>query len=122
MRVLARIPVIETAGQACAAAPPREAAADERPPAATAPETDHAPADPAVTPVDEPRRRSPARGERGRGRREPTFPLRSAVALGILAAVAWSLASWSEQQRLARHRQERMARMSQAFTPQGTTR
>jgi hypothetical protein len=129
MRVLARIPLIDVDAPASVGvvepvSPPevdeRSAATTNEPPSAAP-----APAPAAEAPAPPPRRplrRPPSGSSREGRRRTPGFPLKSVVALGILAVVAWSLASWSEQQRLARHRQERLARISQAFTTQGTTR
>lgn len=49
--------------------------------------------------------RSPARGGR------QSFPGWSVAGLALIAAVAWTLASWHEQERLARQRRpERLAR------------
>lgn len=125
MRVLARIPLIDVDAPAGIvvvepASPPEveddpAGITNEPPAAAPVPE-------PAAEPRARPLRRPPTGSNREGRRRAPGFPVKSVVALGILAAVAWSLASWSEQQRLARHRQERLARISQAFTTQGTTR
>lgn len=126
MRVLARIPRIDAdmpAGVA-AAEPPPEGRDDSAAIVAVAEASAAEPLleAPAGPPSDRPLPRALGRSSRDDRRRAPGFPLKSVVALGILAAVAWSLASWSEQQRLARHREERMARISQAFQTQGTTR
>jgi hypothetical protein len=40
----------------------------------------------------------------GSGRRRPQFPAGSIAGLMALAAVAWALATWHEQDRLARQR------------------
>lgn len=106
MRVLARIP--ELAAEIPAAAP---AAKPCRPA-------------PPLT-GREPERRGSHGGvcrPRANRRRQPPFPTRPVIALGLLAAFAWSLASWNEFRRVARNRQERLARVSQTFSPQATTR
>lgn len=38
------------------------------------------------------------------GRRRPPFPTWSVAALSVIAAIAWTLATWHEQERLARQR------------------
>lgn len=40
----------------------------------------------------------------GAGRRRPPFPARSIATLAVIAAIAWTLATWHEQERLARQR------------------
>jgi hypothetical protein len=41
----------------------------------------------------------------GAGRRRPPFPAWSVATLTVIAAIAWTLATWHEQERLARQRQ-----------------
>jgi len=46
----------------------------------------------------------------GAGRRRPPFPTWSVASLAVIAAIAWTLATWHEQARLARQRRpERLA-------------
>jgi hypothetical protein len=40
----------------------------------------------------------------GAGRRRPPFPTWSVASLAVIAAIAWTLATWHEQARLARQR------------------
>jgi len=40
----------------------------------------------------------------GAGRRRPSFPTWSVASLAVIAAIAWTLATWHEQERLARQR------------------
>ena len=40
----------------------------------------------------------------GAGRRRPPFPSWSVATLAVIAAIAWTLATWHEQERLARQR------------------
>lgn len=40
----------------------------------------------------------------GAGRRRPPFPVWSVATLAVIAAIAWTLATWHEQERLARQR------------------
>jgi hypothetical protein len=40
----------------------------------------------------------------GAGRRRPPFPAWSVATLAVIAAIAWILATWHEQERLARQR------------------
>lgn len=40
----------------------------------------------------------------GAGRRRPPFPAWSVATLAVIAAIAWTLATWHEQERLARQR------------------
>jgi hypothetical protein len=40
----------------------------------------------------------------GAGRRRPPFPAWSIATLTVIAAIAWTLATWHEQERLARQR------------------
>lgn len=88
MKVIARIPVLEspTVVSAPALAPPTK-------------------------PV--PRPRTSPRAREASARR-PRFPGVSVSVLAVLAVAVWMLASWNDGRRLARARQERMARI-QAF-------
>ena len=46
----------------------------------------------------------------GAGRRRLPFPAQSVATLAVIAAIAWTLANWHEQERLARQRRpERLA-------------
>ncbi len=55
-------------------------------------------------------------------RRRHGFPTWSVAALAFVAVVAWSLASWHEQTRLARQRRpDRLARHVPAATPPAET-
>lgn len=51
-------------------------------------------------------RAAPARAviPAGAGRRRRPFPTRSVATLTVIAAIAWTLATWHEQERLARQR------------------
>lgn len=40
----------------------------------------------------------------GAGRRRPPFPTWSVATLAVIAAIAWTVATWHEQARLARQR------------------
>lgn len=40
----------------------------------------------------------------GAGRRRPRFPAWSVATLAVIAAIVWTLATWHEQERLARQR------------------
>ena len=40
----------------------------------------------------------------GAGRRRPPFPAWSVATLAVIAGIAWTLATWHEQERLARQR------------------
>ena len=40
----------------------------------------------------------------GAGRRRPPFPTWSVASLAVIAAIAWTFATWHEQARLARQR------------------
>ena len=51
------------------------------------------------------------------GRRRPPFPAWSVATLAVIAAIAWTLATWHEQERLARQR--RPARL--ALQPPATS-
>lgn len=53
-------------------------------------------------------------------RRRPTFPLRSIAVLAVLATIAWTLATWSEQERLRRQRQPVKLAREPAATVQET--
>jgi hypothetical protein len=48
------------------------------------------------------------------------FPTTSVAVLAVLAAVAWSLASWSDAHRAERSRLERLARMEPVTSSPGT--
>lgn len=88
MKVIARIPVLESPAVAAAPAldPPQQPSPMARPP----------------------RRAREAPAPR------PRFPGVSVSVLAVLAVAVWMLASWNDGRRLARARQERMARI-QAF-------
>ena len=106
MKVLARIPAIDAAAivVAGAAGPPTDERTD--PPEGTA--------GPTTTIEMRPRvhmRRPPSR-----------FPSASVAALALLAAVAWSLASWSDAHRAERSRVERLARMQPVALPETISR
>jgi len=53
-------------------------------------------------------------------RRRPTLPLRSIAVLAVLATMAWTLATWSEQERLRRQRQPVRLAREPAATAQET--
>lgn len=64
---------------------------------------------------------SAGRGARDR-RRRPGFPARSIAILTVLAAVAWTLVTWTEQERLRRQRQPlRLAREPAASAQESIT-
>jgi hypothetical protein len=50
------------------------------------------------------------------------FPSVSVAALALLAAIAWSLASWSDAHRAERSRVERLARMQPVAAPETISR
>ena len=106
MKVLARIPALDVAAITIAgvAGPP---AGEPTGPA-------EAPMPPATMNHGTPRSR--VRPPRSR------FPSTSVVALAVLAAVAWSLASWSDAQRAARSRLERLARLQPVAAPETISR
>jgi hypothetical protein len=87
MKVLARIPLMSPAP----APHPHVVALDE-------------PVPPVLPPA-----RLPA-SSRARARR-PRFPTVSVTALALMAAAAWSLATWNDARRAERSRLERLARM-----------
>ena len=97
MKVLARIPALETNAAAFTAAATGEAAVSP----SAAGMQDESPCLPASR-----RTRSVRRG----------FPSGSVLTLAILAAVAWSLASWNDARRAERGRLERLARTQPAAT------
>lgn len=107
MKVLARIPALDAA--AITIAGDTEAPAGERgdsPGAAPGPQL----ATVALRP------RVPTRRPRSR------FPSVSVAALALLAAVAWSLASWNDAHRAERSRVERLARMQPVAAPETISR
>jgi hypothetical protein len=57
-------------------------------------------------------------GRRAERRRRPAFPARSIAILTVLAAVAWTLVTWSEQERLRRQRQPLRLAQEPAATAQ----
>lgn len=82
--------------------------------------------DPVVTPTITPEAAAPdgdASPPRRRTRRHGRshFPIGSVTVLAILAAFAWSMASWNETRRLERARAERIARVQAAQATPGTT-
>lgn len=97
MKVLARIPALDAVAIPTPAEGGPSAAAPSRPDAAA-------------------EGRSRPRRRRSTGR----FPTASIAVLGILAAVAWSLASWNDAHRAERSRLERLARM-QVGSPSSET-
>jgi hypothetical protein len=70
-------------------------------------------ASPADSPQPAARSRTPLRRREASAAR-PRFPGVSVSVLAVLAVVVWMVASWNDGRRLARARQERMARI-QAF-------
>jgi len=103
VKVIARIPALEPTADA----PPPGVDPANGPaiaPEAAAPAADEGP-------PRRPRRRS------GRSR----FPIGSVTVLAILAAFAWSMASWNETRRLERARADRIARVQAAQSTPGTT-
>jgi hypothetical protein len=88
VKVIARIPLLES------------------PAVAAAPALD--------PPTQRPPRDRPPRRAREASALRPRFPGVSVSVLAVLAVVVWMLASWNDGRRLARARQERMARI-QAF-------
>lgn len=101
MKVLARIPAIDTSAPALTAVAVGEAL--ESPAATGMPE------------VSRPRRAPP----RARFTRSG-FPAGSVLTLAILAAVVWSLASWNDTRRAEHSRLERLARAQPAAAIPGT--
>lgn len=72
--------------------------------------------------VEPARRAAPPGGRAGARRRGPRFPLRSIAVLAALAAIAWTLVTWSEQERLRRQRQPlRLAREPAASVQESIT-
>jgi hypothetical protein len=98
MKVIARIPLVPQPLTV------RSSAAGVEEPAAV------------VTPA--PRKRAAPQARR-RGAR-PRFPAASVTALALLAAVAWSLATWNDARRAERSRLERLARMHAPTATAGT--
>lgn len=105
MKVLARIPALDAAAIMVAGG-----AEPLRPDLTGSAE---AAARPTITAGDL-RPRSRVRPPRSR------FPTASVAVLTVLAAVAWSLASWSDAHRVERSRLERLARMEPAALTPGT--
>ena len=101
MKVLARIPAIDTSAPALTAVVVGEALVS--PAAAGMPE------------VSRPRRAPPRAGFIRSG-----FPVGSVLTLAILAAVVWSLASWNDARRAEHSRLERLARAQPAAGIQET--
>lgn len=82
--------------------------------------------DSAITPTIAPEAAAPA-GDDGPPRRprrrtgRTRFPIGSVTVLAILAAFAWSMASWNETRRLERARADRIARVQAVQATPGTT-
>lgn len=120
MKILARIPALEPlptscAAPACAGVVPtvQQAVAQSPPPSEP---TEASPASgprPAFPP-------SPSVSRQRHRRSGPRFPLGSVAALAVIAALAWSLASWNDGRRAEHSRLERLARMQSPPTPAGT--
>ncbi|MGI9178166.1 MAG: hypothetical protein ACR2IT_09965 [Pirellulales bacterium] len=122
MKILARIPALvplptSCAAPACAEVVPgvrelvRQAVAQSPPPSE--------PTEPAPAAAPQPAASPPASRQRQR-RSGPRFPLGSVAALAVIAALAWSLASWNDGRRAEHSRLERLARMQSPPTTAGT--